>query len=403
MATPGINAKAGNSVESCVLLAWLKKEGDRVAPGDALCEAETDKAVIEVEAPVEGILLKTFFDVDADVPVQTVIAVIGEAGEDVSPFQPGENTGSQDGHAPGEKAPEGLAESAAPVFQEASASGGLSPRARKLAAAEGVAPLDLAGTGPGGRIIERDVLAALEDRKPSIPEAEESFYDEPIRGVRKITAARMAESLRTTAQLTHHISADAAALLAYRKKLKSSGGPLGLEEVSLNDMLLFLASRVLKDHREFNAHWLGDRMRFFRRVHLGFAVDTPRGLLVPVVKNADLLSLRELSAEARRLALSCREGRAVPEELTGATFTISNLGRFGITSFTPILNPPEVGILGVGAAELKPVERDGEVVFRPHLGLSLTYDHQAVDGAPASRFLGALAQGIADFPLILAG
>jgi len=456
MAVPVLMPKQGNSVESCVILNWVKKEGDTVAPGDVLCEAETDKATIEVEAGAEGILLKTFFDVDDDVPVQTVIAVIGQAGEDISEFAPeGAAPAPAEPAAPASPAPAGVSAPAAPAVAPASAVGGagapVSPRARNLSAGAGVDTSVLAGTGPGGRIIERDVQAVLAGREPLTPAAAEALIarglsapasgsglggrvtladlaaapapaaaasagaagvalafpgpveEVPVKGIRKVVAARMKQSLELTAQLTHNASGDASALLAFRKKLKSSPEEMGLQDISLNDMILYLVSRVLLKHPALNAHWAGSTMKYFSHVHLGMAVDTPKGLLVPVIRNAHALSLAEISREARRLAASCREGKAAPEDLSGGTFTISNLGSLGIESFTPIINAPEVGILGVCATQLKPVEVNGEVVFRPYMGLSLTYDHQMVDGAPASRFLADLRKAMENFELYLAG
>jgi len=446
MAKTVLMPKQGNTVESCVLLEWNKQVGDVVAVGDVLCEAETDKATIEVESTEAGVLLKTLYNVDDDVPVQTVIAVVGEAGEDVSEFENDEESGDvspdSDVAAAAEAAPAPTA--APPATAPAGSTVGVSPRARHLAASKGVDPSGLAGSGPSGRIIERDVQSALASGQPLTPAAAAlagqgmaspgtgtgiggrvlasdmgasstvpaavvtgefpgPFTEEPVKGVRKIIAARMIESLATTAQLTNSLSADATAILGYRKKLKASGETMGLSGVSVNDLVMFLVSRVLKNHPVLNSHWLGSSIKFFDRVHLGFAVDTPKGLLVPVIKNADLLSLKEISIEAKRLAMACRDGKAGPDDLSGATFTISNLGAFGIESFTPIINPPEVGILGVCGTELKPVMVDGEVQFKPHMGLSLTYDHQAVDGVPASRFLADLKAMMENFDLVLAG
>lgn len=451
MAKTVLMPKQGNSVESCVLLEWSKQVGDVIAVGDVLCEAETDKATIEVESTEAGVLLKTLYNVDDDVPVQTVIAVIGEEGEDVSGFENSEGSAVAVSETADTPVSQASAEAVPAALAPASVSApagkvvGVSPRARNLAASKGVSPAGLAGSGPGGRIIERDVQSALASGQPMTPAAAAlagqgmaapvsgtgiggrvlasdmgvstpvvpaaaqtadfpgPFSEEPVKGVRKVIAARMIESLASTAQLTNSLSADATAILGYRKKLKASGELLGLDKVSVNDLVMFLVSRVLKRHPVLNSHWLGTSIKFYERVHLGFAVDTPKGLLVPVIKNADLLSLREISQETKRLAEACREGKAGPDDLSGATFTISNLGSFGIQSFTPIINPPEVGILGVCGTELKPVMVDGEVQFKPHMGLSLTYDHQAVDGAPASRFLADLKAMMENFDLVLAG
>jgi pyruvate dehydrogenase E2 component (dihydrolipoamide acetyltransferase) len=277
----------------------------------------------------------------------------------------------------------------------------------------------LAGTGPGGRIIERDVKAALANQRlPTTPAVETAppaavtatsgppiDTDEatviPLTRVRKLIAARMLESLQTTAQLTLNTAADASQLLEVRKRLRPMSEKRDLPKITINDLLLFVVSRVLLDFPELNAHFGGDTITQFGSVHLGFAVDTPRGLMVPVIHRADNLSLRNLAQETKRLATACTEGRINPDELTGGTFTVSNLGQLDVESFTPVLNPPQVGILGVGKVSLRAVEIDGEIEHLPHLNLSLTVNHQVVDGAPAARFLQALAQGLAEVELLM--
>jgi pyruvate dehydrogenase E2 component (dihydrolipoamide acetyltransferase) len=213
----------------------------------------------------------------------------------------------------------------------------------------------------------------------------------------------MLESIASTAQYTLNGSASAEAILAYREKLKGGPQALGLREVSLNDLVMYAASRVLSRFRELNSHFTGERILRFEQVHLGFAVDTPRGLMVPVIRHASLRSLREIAAEARRLRELCLAERIGPDDLSGATFTVTNLGALGVESFTPILNPPQVAILGVGGIRLQPVEREGSVAFQPRIGLSLTANHQVVDGAPAARFLAALREALERFELLLAG
>ncbi len=220
--------------------------------------------------------------------------------------------------------------------------------------------------------------------------------------MRKVIAERMLASLQTTAQLTLNASADARGILAFRKRLKASPDSFGLQQVTINDLVLFAVARTLPHHPDLNAHFSGDTLTKFKAVHLGLAVDTPRGLMVPVIRNAHQLSLKQISQEAKRLAAACQERRVTPDELSGGTFTVTNLGSLGIESFTPVLNPPEVAILGVSAISLKAVEIDGDVQFVPHLGLSLTINHQVVDGAPGARFLQALAQGLKDIDLLLA-
>jgi pyruvate dehydrogenase E2 component (dihydrolipoamide acetyltransferase) len=220
--------------------------------------------------------------------------------------------------------------------------------------------------------------------------------------MRKLIAARMLESLQSTAQLTLNASADARELLAYRERLKQSQETLGLQNVTLNDLILLAVSRLLPGYPDLNALFADNAISRYQAVHLGFAVDTPRGLMVPVIRHANSLSLKQISQQARRLARACLENTISPDALSGGTFTVTNLGSLGIESFTPVLNPPQVAILGVGNINLKPVERDGQVQFISHIGLSLTINHQAVDGAPAARFLQAVCQGLAEINLLLA-
>ena len=225
----------------------------------------------------------------------------------------------------------------------------------------------------------------------------------PVKGVRKVIADRMLQSLQTTAQLTLHASADARALQALRARLKASPEAMGLRGVTINDLVLLAVARTLPQFPSLNALFTGDAIHQHKHVQLGVAVDTPRGLMVPVVRSADTLSLRQLSTEAKRLANACLNGKVLPDEINGGTFTVTNLGAFGVEMFTPVLNPPQVAILGVCNIQPKPVEVDGEVRFVPHIGLSLTINHQVVDGAPAARFLQALGQAIAAIDLVLAG
>ena len=437
MASAVLLPKLGNSVESSIILAWHKAVGDPVATGDILAEIETDKATLEVESPADGLLLARFYEAGAEVTVMAPIGAIGAAGEDVADLQLQEagpathEVASQEAQAP--QSPQ----SSQPL-QTARGRPASSPRARRLAAARGL-PLDgLTGSGPGGRILERDVQAALAQgprltpvaramlqqggysapdrgsgpggrlregarRSDLIPAPEpEAVVRVPLRGARRVTARRMLESLQTTAQLTLHAPADARALLSLRERLKSGAAGADLRAVTINDLLHLAVARTLPAHPALNAQLVDDHILQHRVVHLGFAVDSPRGLYVPVIRDADRLDPQQLASEARRLAQACREGRVRSEELEGGTFTVSNLGAYGIESFTPVLNPPQAGILGVGAIHLKAVTDDGGVAFRPHISLSLTIDHQVLDGAPAARFLQDLAQVLARIDQALA-
>jgi pyruvate dehydrogenase E2 component (dihydrolipoamide acetyltransferase) len=244
---------------------------------------------------------------------------------------------------------------------------------------------------------------AREPKEPKETREEAEVEVVKVAGVRKVIAERMLASLQTTAQLTLHASADARGLQALRARFKGSDPAFGLQGVTINDLLLVAVARTLPAHRDLNAHFQGDTLSRFAHVQLGLAVDTPAGLMVPVIRNADRLSLRQISQEAKRLVAACQARRVTPDELRGGTFTVTNLGGLGIESFTPVLNPPEVAILGVSNINLKPVQAGQEVAFVPHIGLSLTINHQVVDGAPAARFLQALARNLAEIDLLLAG
>jgi len=401
--------RQGNTVESCVIVGWRAAEGQSVAVDEAVCEVETDKATFDVPAGSAGVLLKILRPDGDDVPVLAPIAVIGQAGEDWRAAVAA--AGGDVAAAPARPAAEGTAAPAAPAVgasQAQAAEAPVSPRARKRAAAEGIEASNLPGTGPGGRVIDRDVVAAAAARPlRSVAPAPADFpgpiTDTPLKGIRKLISERMRGSLTSTAQLTFNMSASAARLQALRARFKSSEPSLGFTDVTIGDLVNFAVSRVLPRFSSANATLENGVLRTYDRVHLALAVDTPRGLMVPVIRNADLLSLRQLSAEAKRLAGACQAGAIQPDELSGGTFTVSNLGAFGIESFTPVLYAPQVAILGVDAISQRALPGpDGSVAFEPRIGLSLTVDHQIIDGAPAARILKAFADAIADIDLLLA-
>ena len=433
MATPVIMPKQGQSVESCVIVGWKKRPGDAVKTGEVICEVETDKATFEVESPAEGTLLAIFHEAGSDVPVLATIAAIGAPGENLDGLRTGGAAPASSEEYRGR--PAAAPRSAAPAPANSAEYGGrpaftaaaepaaqfkimASPRAKALATARGITLAGLRGSGPGGRIIERDVKAAvtggvagapMEPRGSPGPQQAAAaapagdFTEIKVTGIRKLISERMLASLQTTAQLTLNAGADARSLQSMRRKFKESAEALGLRDITVNDMVLFAVSRTLLSHPELNALYAADSLRRYTAVHLAFAVDTPRGLMVPVIRNAHSLRLREIAQEARRLAEGCRSGGVTPDELAGGTFTVTNLGALGVQSFTPILNVPQVGILGVGSIVPGPVlAPDGSVSFIPQIGLSLTVNHQVVDGAPGARFLQTLADDIARFDLLLA-
>jgi pyruvate dehydrogenase E2 component (dihydrolipoamide acetyltransferase) len=413
MATPVILPKQGQSVETCAIIGWKKHVGESVTTGEILCEVETDKASFEIESPADGTLLAIYHEAGSQVPVLATLAAIGKPGEKIeAPASPtvaaAISTPVASSVSAASTAP--TPETSAPAGRKVAAS----PRARALAAQNALTLVGIQGTGPGGRIIERDVKQAIAGGpkpkpvsgvafEPAAPVPSGGVREIKVTGVRKLIAERMLASLTTTAQLTLNASADARALQELRARFKESPEEMGLRGVTINDMLLFAVSRALLQHQDMNAHFAADTIRQFAQVHLGFAVDTPRGLIVPVIRNAGSLGLRAIAAEAARLAEACREGRITADELSGGTFTVTNLGGLGVESFTPVLNPPQVGIIGIGSIVPRAAQGpDANIRFIAQIGLSLTINHQVVDGAPGARFLQTLAGLIARFDLLLA-
>ena len=449
MANPVILPRQGQSVETCIITEILVKKDDEVKEGDLLIRYETDKAAFEIESPASGTVLEVMVGEGDEVPVLENLLVIGKPGEDLSQFK-AEGKGqkaevgekdeeeSEKGEAGGKNQDAGGKNQDAgfknhdEVFMEQQ--GGvrrISPRARRRAAELGVPVHDVRGSGPGGRIIERDIeesAAAGNRMTPLAAEmAEETGQRPPATGsgaggrflssdlldktidagagaelkklsnIRRIIAEKMHASLRNSAQLTHHMSADARAMLNMRKLIKKKVDEEGYQNVTLNDMVCFAVIRALKKMPEINSHFLGDAIKTFSKVHLGIAVDTERGLMVPALRNADDYSIEELSARLKDLANSCKTGNIDPDLLApaAASFTISNLGAFGVEMFTPVLNLPQSGILGVNTIIQRPGDIGGGIIgFIPYLGLSLTYDHRTIDGAPASAFLREVKEQI---------
>jgi pyruvate dehydrogenase E2 component (dihydrolipoamide acetyltransferase) len=418
MAVAVIMPRQGQSVESCLITKWHKQVGDPVAEGDLLFSYETDKATFDEEAKVAGVMLAILAEEGDDVPCLDNVCVIGEEGEDISAFlTAGEGSAPTAAEAALEQAAPAAPVASAPAIQPVQDGGRvfISPRA-KGAAERAMLDYTLAApTGPNGRIIERDIIALAKSdtgrmaqpEAPAAPAASESapaaaFEEKPHSNVRKVIARAMHTSLSTMAQLTHSSSFDATDILAYRKRLKASAEAMGLDNITLNDIIIYAVSRVLKRHPDLNAHYFDDKMRYFSDVHMGMAVDTPRGLLVPTLFNTSRLSLNEIAIATKQLAGEAQSGSIDPDKLTGASFTISNLGALGVEQFTPVINPPQTGILGVGNIQTRVRMAEGGMEPYQAMGLSLTYDHRALDGAPASRFLQDLCKTLENFSVLLA-
>ena len=410
--------KQGITVESCILTKWNVKVGDTVKKGDILFSYETDKSAFDQESEFEGEVLALFCEEGDEVPVLTNVCVIGKKGDDVSFFAP-------DGaSAPvAEEVKTETASTTATVKAEnasAPAKDGdrifASPRAKNLAKKLGVDLADVSATGPKGRIIESDVREASVNPKAktetvsATASAEvkvdklanvdvKAFKDEKMSGIRKVIAKNMVLSLSTMAQLTHTLSFDCTNVMAFRKYLKDNAETLKLPQITINHIIIFALSRVLKNHKDLNAHLVnGDTMRYFEHVNMGIATDTPKGLLVPTLFGADLMSLSEIAEKSKKLSSDAIAGKLSPDLLTGGSFTISNVGTMGIESFTPVVNPPQTGILGVNTMETKiKLGKNGEIIPYTSMALSLSYDHRALDGAPASRFLKDLKDYLENF------
>jgi pyruvate dehydrogenase E2 component (dihydrolipoamide acetyltransferase) len=432
------------TMEEGQLVRWLKAEGDAVSDGDVLAEIETDKATMELVARGEGVLRRILLGEGGTVPVGEVIAVIADPDEDISelvkdggpaepPAEPSEDpskaeavppSASKDGTVHPTASPE--PESTGPSGREADLSGAraadggrvkASPVAKRMAEE---AKLDLTrvqGSGPGGRVVKRDVEAAQESGEgrtlsPSLQKASSGFVrngreipavdfeDFPLSQMRKTIAKRLVESLGPVPHFFLRITVDMSRILEARKRVNRVLERDG-EKVSINDFFLRATAQALVRHPEVNAHWNGDSIRRHYRVHLGVAVAVEDGLITPVVQDANRKGLAEISREVRELAIRGREKRLQPEEYTGSTFSVSNLGMFGIHEFTGVINPPEGGILAVGGIEETPVAEAGEVVVKPLMKVTMSCDHRVIDGATGARFLQTLKEMLEEPAAIL--
>lgn len=446
MAITVIMPKQGQSVESCIINEIKKKKGNSVKKGDILFSYETDKASFEEESPADGVVLEVFHAEGDEVSVLKDMMIIGESGEDISELI-ADGTGSRT--VSEEKDEDSVKESVDPTYLKEPHSGNvsplpssnfpggrdtatrfISPRAKKLAEKEAVDITQLSGSGPKRRITEKDVQAHLQNRPKMTPLAKrvateegmqpqsvgtglagtsraadlttpvnaiygQDYEDRKISNIRKIIARSMHSSLQNSAQLTHHLGADARHILELRKQVKTANETKIVDaNITLNDMVCFAVIKALKRFPEVNTHFLGETKRYFHKVHLGLAVDTDRGLMVPVVRNADDLSISGLSNQLKEVAAASRSGKVNPDILApeAGTFTVSNLGNYGVEMFTPVINLPQSAILGVNTILPRPKDLgDGIFAFVPHIGLSLTYDHRSLDGGEATRFLKQIA------------
>ena len=400
------------TMEEGQLVQWLKSEGDDVASGDVLAEIETDKATMELVARGEGVLRKIFLQAGGTAEVGAVIGVIAPADEDISGIEgvSGGNGASAPGPAvvevpeaapaspaappPSEPAPPAPAavQAAPPVAEGERVKA--SPLARRLAEEAGLDLARVPGSGPGGRVVKRDVEAAKEagvatPAAPAWTPDEAEYEDVPTSQMRKTIAKRLVTSIGPVPTFYLTVDVDMGRVIEARKSinamLEREGG-----KVSINDIVLKATAAALRQHPNCNAQWHDGFIRRFNAVHLGVAVAIEDGLITPIVKHANLKGITQIGAEVKELAGRAREKKLMPEEYTGATFSVSNLGMFGIHEFTAIINPPEAGILAVGGIEDTPVVVDGQVTVRPRMRITMSCDHRVIDGAQGSRFLQTL-------------
>ena len=403
MAHPILMPKPGQMTEECTIVAWHKAEGDPVGRGDILFEIETDKANMDVEAFDEGVVLRILVGAGQTVPVNTVCAYVGMAGETVPEAEPALAT-----PLPAAPRETGAEITDSPPSRVPSASGEaervrISPRASQLAAASGLDPRTIIGSGPEGRITERDVRAALETAPltPSTPapappgegasRGEDEEAPRPLSRMRRVIAERLTQSATTIPHFTVTVAVDMSGLLALRKELNAAGATF-----SVTDFILAATAQTLAEFPDVNSRTDGSLVWTRRRVHLGVAVSVPHGLVVPVIRDADRCSLSELHERAAGLAERARAGSLPIDDMSGSTFTVSNLGMFGVDEFSAIINPGEAAILAVSSVIPTPIVAGDGIGIRQVMKLTLSADHRLVDGELGARFLNALRRRLQD-------
>jgi pyruvate dehydrogenase E2 component (dihydrolipoamide acetyltransferase) len=407
--------RLSDTMEEGTLAAWLKRPGDQVHRGDLLAEIETDKATMELESFEEGVLERVLVQEGETVPIGQPIAVIGSGtgagdGDGAAPAPPAPSPAEAASRI--ETAPEVETPTAQPAEPSAAApappAGGpvkASPMARAIARDHGIDLATVTGSGPGGRVVKADVEAAAAGdggrAAPAAPApaapapaapapaAAGDVEEVPLTNMRRTVARRLVESMQSAPHFYLTIQVDVDALLELRAELNRRLADQGTK-LSVNDLLVKACAVTLRAHPDINVSWGGDKLLRHRRVHVGIAVAVEGGLIVPVIRDADQKSVSQISQEAKALIERARAGRLRPEEFTGGTFTISNLGMFGIDQFTAVINPPEAAILAVGTTTAEPVVDDGRLATRQRMKLTMSIDHRAVDGATGAQYLATL-------------
>ncbi|HEV2292162.1 MAG TPA: dihydrolipoamide acetyltransferase family protein [Gemmatimonadales bacterium] len=398
MATKVVMEALSPTMEEGRLVEWKKKEGDTIAVGDVLAEVETDKAVMELVARAAGTLLKLAVPVGTTVPVANVVAWIGTPGESVGDGAPPPPPAPARAGTPASAAP--VAPLTPPTAAAPAAPGRVkaSPLARKIAADRGLDLGAIAGSGPAGRVIARDLDGArpAAAMRAAPPAAAGGYEDVPLSQIRKTIAKRLAQSIGPIPTFYLTTDVDMTRMWEAREALvgtqRGAGAGAGEVKVSFNDIIIKATASALLRHPACNAWWQDDHIRVWHEVHVGMAVAIPDGLITPVIRHAEGKSLREIAAESKDLATRARERKLTPEEYTGSTFSISNLGMLEIEHFTAIINPPEAGILAVGKIRDEAVVVEGQVRVRKAMRLTMSCDHRVIDGATGAQFLKTLKQ-----------
>ena len=378
MATQFKLAAMGHTMETGRVVEWHVSEGESIDEGQLLISIETDKTVVDVNSPVSGVLLKTVGQVDGEYDVGDVLAWIGDAGETV-PDQPVEPDSKKRPVAAGPR---------------------VTPVAQRLADRHGINADAVEGTGPDGRVTKEDVQRAIDDgTAPAKAEDTSAPTGEvvPLSGIRRITAERLSANWGVAPHVSEGIEVDFSRFESYRVEHEADWQEKWGAALGPNDLILAATAQVLKDHPDLNAGFIDGAICRYNEVNLGVAIDIDAGLVVPVVRNADKLSIGEIARTVRELAVKARENKLTPDEMEGATFSVSNLGGLGIDWFTPVLNPPQCGILGIGRIQRVPRYSGNEIVARDLATLVLTFDHRLIDGAPCARFLSQL-RGVLEAP-----
>lgn len=409
MATKIQMPKLSDTMDTGRIIKWLKKEGEAVTPGDVIAEVETDKANMDMEAYDEGTLLKIIAKEGDRIPVGGLLGILGEQGEDVSSItSESEAPASEETAAhPAEQAapsaasqsPQSVSTAAQPETTKAAPSRGdgrlkASPLAKRLAKERGIDIGDVKGTGTRGRIVRRDIEAFVPGAVKRTPRVVSSgeFTDEPLTMMRESIAKRLSKSNVEAPHFFLTVEVKMENAIAFRDSLNNFSPFAGNNggKISFNDIIVKACATALKQHPEVNATFMNDKIRLFGDIHIGVAVAINEGLITPVIRNVDKKGLQDISDESKDIAARARDRKLRPEEYSGSTFTVSNLGMFGVDEFTAIINPPEAAILAVGAIVEKPVVEDGQIKVGKRMRMTLSSDHRVVDGAMAARFMQTL-------------